>query len=160
MRARQFPALAALLFALAPLGGAVAAEVQPAGEPAEAELVQDQLRAALLRGEYEQALALPALAEETAPPEAVARDGFHRGLAAFALKDYAGAVSTLVTVAEKFGAEPIGVKAAVVVTMALARNGDRENTCQYASVVGPLTASLPAQWGVWVEQARVRAGCE
>lgn len=119
----------------------------------------EELRAPLLRGDF----ASVAGAMETAPnPQAVenpAAAAYYRGLAAFAVEDYPVAVSTLAKVAEQHSDKPVGLRAAAVATLALARNGDDKNACDYAGIVLPLMDSLPSIWRVWVEEAQRSSGC-
>ncbi|MCA8930230.1 MAG: hypothetical protein KDC18_19400 [Alphaproteobacteria bacterium] len=118
------------------------------------------LRAPLLRGDF-QAAAQPRPADAAALPPALADEAdYYRGLAAFALQDYPTAIATLGPVAEKHGAQPLGLRAAVVATLALSRNGDRDNACRYAGIVLPLTDKMAPIWRVWVEEAKRSSGCE
>lgn len=125
----------------------------------------DALPAPLLRGAFEQVAAPPpgetATGDRSAGEQpAAAVSDYYRGLAAFALQDYAAAVATLATVAERQGDQPVGLRAAVVTTIALSRNGDAENACRYAGIVLPLTDRLSPIWRVWVEEAQRASACE
>lgn len=117
----------------------------------------EELRAPLLRGDF----ASVARATETEPraAENPATAAYYRGLAAFAVEDYPAAVSTLAKVAEQHSDKPVGLRAAAVATLALARNGDDKNACEYAGIVLPLMDSLPSIWRVWVEEAQRSSGC-
>ena len=118
----------------------------------------EELRAPLLRGEFDEAAFPSADAGQPAPRDTAA-GGYYLGLAAFARQDYPAAISALATVAEQHSGKPVGLRAAVVATLALSRNGDNANACQYASVVLPLTGSLSPIWRVWVEEAQHHSGC-
>ena len=117
----------------------------------------EEMRAPLLRGDFVEAAAL--LSSDTAAPADAAVAAYYRGLAAFARQDYPAAVTTFASVAEGQKDKPIGLRAAVMATLALSRNGDQANTCQYAGIVMPLTGSLPPIWRVWVEEAQRHSGC-
>ena len=116
----------------------------------------EELRAPLLRGDFDSAAASPS--EGDGPADAAARD-YYRGLAAFAVQDYPAAVATLAAVAEQHSDKPVGLRAAAVATQALARNGDSANACEYAGIVLPLMDSLSPIWRVWVEEAQRSSGC-
>lgn len=116
----------------------------------------EELRTPLLRGDFAQVATPPA---DDAEPSASAEGEYYRGLAAFALQDYPAAVATLAAVAEQHNDKPVGLRAAVVATLALSRNGDNANACEYAGIVLPLMDSLPEIWRVWVEEAQRRSDC-
>ena len=138
----------------AALAGLLAILIPAAAGAASAE----ELRAPLLRGEFDEAAFPPAGAGQPASRDTAA-GGYYLGLAAFARQDYPAAIATLATVAEQHSDKPVGLRAAVVATLALSRNGDNANACQYASVVLPLTGSLSPIWRVWVEEAQRSSGC-
>ena len=121
--------------------------------PARAETVEDQ-RAPLLDGQFSQVAGSSA---ESPKSQGVA--AYYKGLASFALKDHAAAVSALVQVAEQYADKPVGLRAAAVATLALSRQGDRENACQYIGIVLPLTESMSPIWRAWIEEAQRTSAC-
>tara|TARA_R110002096_G_scaffold137512_1_gene290928 strand:- start:60 stop:494 length:435 start_codon:yes stop_codon:yes gene_type:complete len=118
----------------------------------------DTVRDALLRGEFDAAAQASSAAD--GPAAGGGEADYYRGLALFALRDYPAAVASLVGVAERNGERPIGLRAAVVATVALSRNGDRDNACRYAGIVLPLTDTMAPIWRAWVEEAQRSSGCE
>lgn len=117
----------------------------------------EEMRAPLLRGDFNDATT-PASAN-SAPPVDVAATAYYRGLSAFARQDYPAAVTAFAVVTNGQQDKPIALRAAAMATLALSRNGDKANACQYAGIVLPLTGSLPPIWRVWVEEAQRHSGC-
>jgi tetratricopeptide (TPR) repeat protein len=126
--------------------------------PANATSLED-LRAPLLSGGFSRASAAPA-ADTAGDPALAANAAYYRGLAAFALKDYPTAVSALLQVTEQHGDKPVALRAAVVATLALSQQGDRDNACQYVGIVLPLTATMSPIWRAWVEEAQRKSACQ
>ena len=143
---------------LRPLSGLVCLLALLFAAPVSATSVE-ALRAPLLSGSFSQPMAAsaPNIAND---PASAGAAGYYRGLAAFAVKDYPTAVDTLVQVAEQHGDKPVGLRAAVVATLALSRQGDHDNACQYVGIVLPLTATMSPIWRAWVEEARRKSACQ
>jgi hypothetical protein len=129
--------------------------------PAKADSV-DPLRLPLLNGQYDLAVQsqAPSADQIKADPNIAAFAIYYRGLGAFAQRDFGKTVADMLTITQQHGDKPIALKAAVVATLALSRQGDHKNACQYIGVVSPLVGSLSPIWQAWVEEARRASACQ
>jgi uncharacterized protein HemY len=123
-------------------------------QPAAAET--SELRSLLLNGQF--AVAGEHLSQDSSTALSD-QDKFHRGLAAYARKDFERAASYLAEAAQTPSDPDLALRAAVVASLALSNAGDREGTCEYTKVVQPLVEDLSLLWRGWIEEARRANNC-
>lgn len=124
--------------------------------PAVAQPATDDLRPLVLRGAFSEALDRANNAESKSKSAPAL---FDQGVAAYALKDFAGAAALFAQVAQSQGDPDLAIRAAVAASMALSLSGDRAGTCEYTTIIMPLVETMPLLWRGWIEEARRAINC-